>query len=91
MEYIINGLIGFTVLFVVFGFILIAFILVKFALEVVKFPHKKCEWSAPKNLFDSEYKTQCGSIFHDATESGDPVTDWIKFCPYCSKSVKIEE
>ena len=44
-----------------------------------------CEW-----VKDDSYilSTGCGEDFYDASESGNPVTDWLNYCPYCGRKVK---
>jgi hypothetical protein len=49
---------------------------------------KKCYWSG--RGFSANYKTACGHEFHDNSETGNPVTDWLSYCPYCSKRVEVE-
>lgn len=43
-----------------------------------------CDWKSDGEIF----KTNCGNSFFDATESGNPITDWITYCPYCGDKVK---
>lgn len=49
----------------------------------------KCKWKKDKDELSGEYTTHCGHVFNDATESGDSVTDWVKYCPYCAGEVKL--
>jgi len=48
---------------------------------------KKCHWRPRAEL----YNTECGEKFFDSTESGNPVTDWLSYCPYCGKPVKVTD
>lgn len=48
---------------------------------------KKCGWLG--GWWSSIYKTSCGHEFHDSSETGNPVTDWVRFCPYCGKQVEL--
>lgn len=52
--------------------------------------NKSCEWYKDTDELSGEHKTQCGEVFNDATESGNPVTDWITYCPYCPGKVKLK-
>ncbi|UZV41323.1 TMhelix containing protein [Vibrio phage vB_VpaM_R16F] len=52
--------------------------------------NSKCTWNKDVDELSGKYKTQCGEVFNDATESGNPVTDWITYCPYCSGKVKLK-
>ena len=47
-------------------------------------PLKPCEWKSKECV----YSTGCGEEFYDASESGNPVTDWLNYCPYCGRKVK---
>lgn len=49
----------------------------------------KCRYKRFSALDD--YKTSCGNDFHDATETGDPVSDWAKFCPYCGREIECND
>lgn len=48
-----------------------------------------CNWQRKPMLDDQSYSTQCGKEFFDATETGEPVTDWVDYCCYCGKKVKV--
>jgi hypothetical protein len=50
----------------------------------------KCKWVKYSDELSGEHVTQCGEIFNDATESGNPVTDWVKYCPYCGGKVSLK-
>ncbi len=54
--------------------------------------NKTCEWKnhSGENSDDCTglYDTSCKEVFYDATESGTPVSDWAKYCPYCGRSIK---
>ena len=47
---------------------------------------QKCIWRGKYS-----YATGCGKEFFDASETGDPVTDWLSFCPYCGGKVEVEQ
>ncbi len=51
----------------------------------VKNPARQCEW---RGKFS--YATGCDKEFFDASESGNPVTDWLNYCPYCGGRVVIK-
>lgn len=46
---------------------------------------QKCKWKG--GIGAAIYKTSCGHEFHDSSETGNPVTDWLRYCPYCGKKV----
>lgn len=46
---------------------------------------ESCSWKSKEGI----YLTGCGEEFYDASESGNPVTDWLNYCPYCGR--KVEE
>ncbi len=48
-----------------------------------------CEYSRQSLLDD--YTTGCGNEFHDSSETGNPVTDWATFCPYCGNKIRVKE
>ncbi|CAH9016222.1 conserved hypothetical protein [Vibrio phage 193E37-1] len=48
---------------------------------------KYCKWG----IKDGVYTTNCGEDFYDASESGNPVTDWLNHCPYCGCKVRVEK
>lgn len=70
--------------FVLFGALLIVSILIKLAIEIVKEKNPSaCKWKG-----EGEYETACGNRFFDSTESGNPITDWAKYCPYCGRVIR---
>ena len=34
------------------------------------------------------YHTGCGKEFNDSTDTGQPITDWMTYCPYCGGKVE---
>lgn len=49
----------------------------------------KCRFTRLTALDD--WETSCGHNFYDASESGNPVTDWAKFCPYCGGQIDCHD
>jgi hypothetical protein len=49
---------------------------------------KECSWKG--SGWASIHKTDCGHEFHDSSETGNPVTDWLTFCPYCGNRVTTD-
>lgn len=41
----------------------------------------QCNWLRFSAMED--YSTSCKNRFYDASESGNPVTDSLTYCPYC--------
>lgn len=87
IDYLIISSLFFSASCILAGYSLAAYITFRVAMEIRK-RKKGCEWSSINDMLDQEYKTSCGKVFYDATESGEHVTDWIKYCPYCSEEVK---
>ncbi len=50
---------------------------------------KYCEWGKAVELDD--YTTECSNTFYDASESGNPITDSLTFCPYCGDKIKTRQ
>lgn len=44
----------------------------------------KSIWQIPTG----NYHTACGKKFNDSTDTGQPITDWMTYCPYCGGKVK---
>lgn len=57
-------------------------------IRLSKRPSKKCTYKRFHELDD--WKTECGCDFHDATETGNPVTDWATYCPYCGGEIECK-
>lgn len=89
-DLMIISLLSFTTAFIFIGFSFAFYVLFKLFIEIAKGDKKNssCKWVKKDDHLDQEYKTSCGSVFYDSTESGDPVTDWLTYCPYCSLKVK---
>ena len=94
MEYLQMFLMGILSLCAIGVFALMVFVFLYIAIDLIRNNKKRkavrsnCQWNKSGDLDD--YSTQCGNQFYDATESGNPPTDWMTYCPYCSGEVKIE-
>lgn len=53
-----------------------------------KRPRKNCIYKKFNELDD--WETECGCDFHDATETGNPITDWATYCPYCGGEIECK-
>lgn len=88
MDYVLMALLVLLGLSIFGTFILVVSVSVYIYKQMVKdkveIKHT-CSW---KSNDTGVYNTDCGEEFFDATESGNPVTDWVNFCPYCSRKVK---
>ncbi|AWB00234.1 hypothetical protein CU052_13425 [Vibrio harveyi] len=51
--------------------------------------NQSCKWFRASPMDD--YSTQCGRSFYDASESGNPITDLLSYCPYCAGQIECEE
>jgi hypothetical protein len=82
---VVTGLFAFAVLIVVYGFSKLAFSVANDwgEKEPDNVPATDCVWRGV-----TEYKTGCGNIFYDAAETGNPITDWATYCPYCGKTIR---
>jgi len=93
MEYLQMFLMGVLSLCGVGVAALLVFVFVYIANDMIKTRNKQCRESNckwDKNGDLDIYSTSCDHEFFDATESGNPPTDWLTYCPYCSGKVKVK-
>ena len=90
MEFLMYGtmvLLGLTIL----GAFLLLFFVIGYIYKEIKKdntvqePVKYCHW---REQDSGLLRTGCGEDFYDASESGNPATDWLNYCPYCGSKVE---
>lgn len=87
------GLLSYISIWYLMLFMMLVFMLSSFIVMGIRYDKRhssKCTWTKDADELSGEHKTQCGEVFNDATESGNPVTDWVTYCPYCSGKVKLK-
>lgn len=92
MEYLLYTMVSLLIICVIGVAFLLAFVAHWIWSEIIeekalnKRPSKSCKYKRVSVLDD--WSTECGKVFHDATESGNPVSDWAKYCPFCGGEIK---
>lgn len=51
--------------------------------------NNNCKWSAIDD-YNSGFDSACGKEFYCSDESGDCVTEWASYCPFCGKKIKVK-
>lgn len=94
MDLIMSATIVFLMISVIGVLALVLFVSCYIVADVRKSVKKSkviesnCNWHRVSNIDD--YRTACGHEFYDASESGDPITDVISFCPYCGCKIELK-
>lgn len=92
MGYLMDGILILLAVCVLGVFILLSTVFGYIVQDIIKSrprPKSVCDWTKSTELDD--YTTGCRNEFYDASESSNPVTDTLTYCPYCGDHINVKE